>query len=292
MHALVLTRNRYLYATRRIISTLNQRGHTVTVADPLACSALVGGSGTVLVVTPDGELNGAHVVIGRSSPMTREAVLRIMRHLEPSAKLLVNPPNALAIACDKFATLSLLARAGIPVPPSRLLFSDGGLEDAVNAFGGGPVVIKTLDGGRGRGVCLAESSSSARSVAQALIDEGASVMIQKFYAECRGRDLRAFVIGDELVACSARQGKSGDFRANAHCGGTMTAYAASPEIRRIAVESARAVGLVIAGVDILETNDGPVVLEVNGTPGLRGIEESTDTDIAGIMVQHFEQQCQ
>lgn len=288
MHVLVLTRNRYLYATRRIISTLFRLGHRVSVADPLTCSVRIGANGERDLDTPEGKLTGLDAVIGRSSPVTRDAIVRILRFLEPTCPIQINPPTALTLACDKFLTLSVLAAAGLPVPPSRLVHSDAGVQAAIDDFGGKPTVIKTLDGSRGRGVCIADSPASIMSVAQALLDEGASLMLQHYYAESAGRDLRAFVIGGQLVAVASRAGKSGDFRANAHCGGTMTAVTPSSEISRLAVHAVTTLGLEVAGVDILETNSGPVVLEVNGTPGLRGIEESTDTDIALLIARHLE----
>lgn len=288
MHALVLTRNRYLYATRRIISTLIRRGHDVSIADPLACSAVIDHEPTARKVIAGGELLAPDAVIGRSSAMTRDAVVRLLRHFEPSCHAIINRADALSLSCDKFATLGVLSAAGVPVPPSRLLHSDAGLEEAIGSLGSGSLVIKTLDGGRGRGVCLTESTASSRSVAQALLDEGRAVMLQHYYAECRGKDLRVFVVGGKLVACSERVGVRGDFRANAHCGGTMTIREPSAEIARMALVAVEALGLEVAGVDILETDQGPVVLEVNGTPGLRGVEESTDTDVAALIAERLE----
>jgi ribosomal protein S6--L-glutamate ligase len=287
MHAVVLTRNRFTYASRRIISAFTRRRHTVTIVDPLqACIGIEGGNYPIVA---DGKaVAPAEIVIARTSPLTRGAVLAILRQYEHRRPALINRSAAVEIACNKFSTLQALAGIGIPVPRTRLLWTDSALEEAIEAVGGPPVVIKTPDGAKGRGVALAETMAAARSTAQAMLDAAGPVLVQEFFAEARSTDIRALVIGGEVAAAARRTGRKDDFRANTHCGGRMEVMELSAELAGMASAAAIALGLECAGVDLLETARGPVVIEINSTPGLRGIEEASGLDLAGRLAEHAE----
>ncbi len=283
---LILTRNRYLHAPRRLIGAFQRSGWDVIIADPMAVSPRAG-AGQVSLFVGGAEIPLPDVLMARTSPVTRDAVLRLLYSLEGTVPVLVNPPRETAVACDKFVSIAKLGAGAIAVPPSAMVHSDEGLEESLAQLcTDRGVILKTPDGGKGRGVILAESVSSARSIAQALLDEGAPVLVQHYYAECRGRDFRAFVVGGKCVAAARREGKSGDFRANAHLGGTMQAADPTCPAGQLAELAVQALGLVVAGVDVLETDAGPVVIEVNSTPGLRGIEEACDMDVAAIVAHN------
>jgi ribosomal protein S6--L-glutamate ligase len=182
----------------------------------------------------------------------------------------------------------LLARKGIALPTTGFAYSPDDVDDLIAMVGGPPLVIKLLEGAQGIGVVLAETRQAAQSVIQAFMDLRVNIMVQEFIREARGSDIRCLVIGGRVVAAMKRQAKEGDFRSNLHRGGTGSAVRLTPEERSIAVRAARTLGLNIAGVDILRSHRGPLVLEVNSTPGIEGIEGVTGKDVAGLMIEFLQ----
>ena len=189
---------------------------------------------------------------------------------------------------DKLRALQLLARKGIGMPVTGVAHSPDDIEDLIKMVGGAPTVIKLLEGTQGIGVVLAETHKAAESVIEAFMGLKANILAQEFIAEAGGADIRCLVIGDKVVAAMKRQGKEGEFRSNLHRGGSATLVRITPEERSTATRAARTMGLNVAGVDILRSNHGPVVMEVNSSPGLQGIEEATGKDVAGMIVQFIE----
>jgi len=197
-----------------------------------------------------------------------------------------NESQAVARSRDKLRSLQLFSRHDIGIPPTAFARRREDLRDAIKRVGGTPVVLKLLEGTQGVGVILAESVGSAESVLDAMHSLKQNILIQAFIKESRGQDIRAIVVGDRVVAAMRRQAAEGEFRSNVHRGGSTTRIDLDPEYERTAIEAAHVLGLNIAGVDLMPSDDGPMVLEVNSSPGLKGIETVTEIDVAGAMVQY------
>ncbi|MCB1872477.1 MAG: RimK family alpha-L-glutamate ligase, partial [Gammaproteobacteria bacterium] len=189
---------------------------------------------------------------------------------------------------DKLRSLQLLARKGIGLPVTGFAHNPDDIDDLINTVGGAPMVIKLLEGTQGIGVVLAETQKAAQSVIQAFMGLKANIMVQEFIKEAGGADLRCFVVGGRVVATMKRQGPEGEFRSNLHRGGSATLVRLTPEERSTAVRAAKIMGLDVCGVDLLRSNHGPVVMEVNSSPGLEGIEKASGKDVAGIIIQYIE----
>jgi ribosomal protein S6--L-glutamate ligase len=200
----------------------------------------------------------------------------------------VNESVAITRSRDKLRALQLLSRKGIGLPVTGFAHSPDDTEDLLDFVGGAPVVIKLLEGTQGVGVVLGETRKAAESVVEAFRGLNANFMVQEFIKEAGGSDIRCFVIGDRVVAAMKRTGKEGDFRSNLHRGGSAELVRITPEERSTAVRSARIMGLNVAGVDLLRSNHGPVVMEVNSSPGLEGIEKATGKDVASLVIQFIE----
>ena len=287
MRLIVLSRNGSLYSTSRIVRAARARGHEVDLVDPLELQVLVSRDGEQVVVagTPIPSYEVAIPRIGTS--VTRYGMV-VLRHLEEHGVIALNGASSLLAARDKIGALATLARAGIPVPTSICLRSPVGLDAALEAVGGPPAVIKLQAGTQGLGTILAESRNAVVSTVETLLAMGQEVMLQTFVREARGRDQRLFVVGRKVVASMERRAARGEFRANLHRGGRGSAIEPDPDTRKIAVRAARLLGLSVAGVDILPTAHGPVVLEVNSSPGLEGIEQVTEVDIATAILRYAE----
>jgi ribosomal protein S6--L-glutamate ligase len=268
-------------------ATARGRGHAVTVLAPAACSITFDHEdGAVWLAR---ERHCPNVVIPRLSARTASPyALAVLRQLEAQGALLLNTPDAIELARDKMRTLQVLALRGVPVPTTVLCASLEQLRHVLPFVGGAPVIIKLNDGMQGIGVLLAEDEASVETLLSTLWSLGTHALLQRFVSECRGRDLRAFVVGGEVVAAMRRRGRPGDFRANLHQGGVGVPVELAPELRAVAIRASRLLGLEVAGVDMLEANEGVLVLEVNSCPGLRGIETATSVDVARKIVERAE----
>jgi ribosomal protein S6--L-glutamate ligase len=200
----------------------------------------------------------------------------------------LNESVAIGRSRDKLRSLQILARKGLGLPVTAFAHDPRQTGEVIQMIGGAPVVIKLLEGTQGIGVVLAETENSARSVIEAFRGANVNILVQEFIKEANGSDIRAFVIGNRVVAAMERQGADGDFRSNLHRGGSASAIKITPEERSTAVRAARALGLNVAGVDMLRSNHGPVIMEVNSSPGLEGIEKATNKDIATKIIQFIE----
>ena len=283
----ILSTNRNLYSTRRLVEAAKARGHEVQVINHKRCymnitshSPQVHYKGQAI-----GDIDAIIPRIGASVSFYGAAVVR---QFEMMGVYSVNESVAITRSRDKLRASQLMSRKGIGLPVTGFANSPDDTADLLQFVGGAPVVIKLLEGTQGVGVVLAETTKAAESVIEAFRGLGADFMVQEFIKEARGADIRCFVIGDKVVAAMKRQGKEGEFRSNLHRGGSAEVIKISPEERSTAVRSANVMGLNVAGVDLLRSNHGPVVMEVNSSPGLEGIEKATGKDVAGLIIQFIE----
>lgn len=289
MNLVLLSRAPSLYSTRRLGLVAISRGHDVRVVNPLRAALVVranrGGEGSVLAV--DGvAVAPADAVLVRTGRRGSGHTLAVARHLELAGSYCVNAGGPIARARDKLFALQLLAAAGVPVVPSAVARRPADVRRVVEAFGGPPCVVKLAEGTQGTGVVLVESIASAESVVEALAGINRHLLVQPYVPH--ERDLRLIVVGRKVVAAMQRRPREGNFRANIHQGGTGTAHAPSEFEARIALDATGALGLSFAGVDLLETPDGPVVLEVNASPGLEGVERASGRNVALAVVRMLE----
>ena len=287
LNILVLSRNPKLYSTRRLVEAGEARGHKVRVVNPLRCYMDINPirPGVHYKGEPLGPFDAIIPRIGASITFYGTAVVR---QFEMMGVFSLNESVAISRSRDKLRSLQLLARKGIGLPVSGFAYSPDDTQDLIQMVGGAPLVIKLLEGTQGKGVVLAETDKAAESVIDAFRNLNAYFLTQEFIKEANGADIRCFVIGDKVVASMMRQAQEGEFRSNLHRGGSARPIRITPEERSTAVRAARILGLNVAGVDLMRSNHGPVVLEVNSSPGLEGIEATTNKDIAGLIFELIE----
>lgn len=287
MRIAILSRNRKLYSTRRLEETCSQRGHEVHVVDPLRCVIDIA-SQRPTIHFKNASISGFDGVIPRIGSSITFYGMAVVRQFEMMGTYPLNESVAIGRSRDKLRSLQLLARAGVGLPLTGFAHSVDDTRTLIQMVNGPPVVIKLLEGTQGLGVVLAETRKAAESVIDAFRELDANFLVQEFIKEAGGADIRCFVIGNRVIASMKRQGKEGEFRSNLHRGGNATLIKLTPEERSTAVRAAKTMGLTVAGVDLLRSNHGPVVMEVNSSPGLEGIETATQKDIAGQIVQYLE----
>jgi ribosomal protein S6--L-glutamate ligase len=283
MKIAILSRNRKLYSTRRLVEAAEQRGHEVQVIDVLRCYM------NITSMRPSihyrGQvLSGFDAVIPRIGASVTFYGTAVLRQFEMMGVYPLNESVAITRSRDKLRSMQLLARKGIGMPVTGFAHNPDDIQDLLKEVGGAPLVIKLLEGTQGIGVVLAETQKAAESVIQAFMGLKANIMVQEFIKEAGGADTRCLVVGDKVVAAMKRQGPEGEFRSNLHRGGSASLIRLTPEERSTAVRAASIMGLNVCGVDILRSNHGPVVMEVNSSPGLEGIEKATEKDIAGMII--------
>jgi ribosomal protein S6--L-glutamate ligase len=289
MKIAILSRNTRLYSTQRLVDAARARGHVVRVLDPLRCYVRIA-PGSVAIRykgKPVRDLDAAIPRIGTQSTFYGTAVLR---QLEMMGVYTPNSSDAVLRARDKLRSLQILAAQGIAMPVTVFGDNPDDTEDLLALLGEPPHVIKLNEGSQGTGVVLAEKRSASQSVIEAFRGLYANFLVQEFIAEAKGCDLRCFVVGGKVVAAMQREATPGDFRANLHRGGSAVPVKLSAAERRIAVRAAASLGLGIAGVDLLRSERGPLVLEVNASPGLEGIEAITGVDVAGAIIELLQSQ--
>jgi ribosomal protein S6--L-glutamate ligase len=287
MNIVILSRGPKLYSTRRLVEAAKAREHNVRVIDPLRCYMNI--SAHRPTIHYRGEiLDNFDAVIPRIGASITFYGLAVLRQFEVMGVYSVNESVAVSRARDKLRSLQLLARAGIGLPVTGFAHSPDDIQDLVAMVGGAPLVIKLLEGTQGVGVVLAETQNAAESVIEAFRGLDTYILAQEFIKEAGGSDIRCFVIGEKVVAAMMRTAKEGEFRSNLHRGGTSQVVRITPEERSTAVRAAKRMGLNVAGVDILRSNHGPVVMEVNSSPGLQGIEKSTGKDLASQIIDFVE----
>ncbi len=287
MKIAILSRNPALYSTRRLVEACEARGHEVRVLNHLKCYMDIA-SHHPSVHYQGVELDPFDAVIPRIGASVTFYGTAVVRQFEMMGAYTLNESVAISRSRDKLRSLQILARAGIGLPVTGFANAPGDTADLIRLVGGAPLVVKLLEGTQGKGVVLAETQKAAESLIEAFRSTRANFLVQEFIKEAGGSDIRCLVIGDKVVAAMQRQAKEGEFRSNLHRGGTANLIRITPEERSTATRAARRMGLNVAGVDLLRSNHGPVVLEVNSSPGLEGIESATGKDVAGMMVEFIE----
>lgn len=282
----VLSRNPRLYSTSRLVDAAVELGHDVRVVDTLKCSLVVE-RGQPTVVYGDEVLDDVDVVIPRIGASITNYGLAVVNQFELMNVPVLNQAGPIGRSRDKLRCLQILARYGVDVPRTVLAHGKDSVAGAADRVGGLPVIVKLLRGTQGIGVMLAHTMAELSTIIDTMWELGQEIMVQEFVEESRGRDVRVFVIGDRAVgAIRRRASKRGEFRSNLHRGGVGRSIVLPPEYARTAVLAAQVVGLEVAGVDLLESDDGPKVMEVNSSPGFEGLERATGLDVAGQIIQH------
>ncbi len=287
MKLALLCRNADLYSHKRLVEAAEERDHEIEVINHLRCYINVASAKPAIHFSGK-KLPLYDAVIPRIGASVTFFGTAVVRQFEMMGVYSVNESLAITRSRDKLRSLQLLARRGIGLPVTVFAHKTGQADDIIEMLGGAPVVIKLLEGTQGLGVVLGETENGAKSIIQAFAGLDANFLVQEFIKEAEGEDIRCLVIGDRVVAAMLRRGKEGDFRSNLHQGGTAEATRITPTERSIAVAAARAMGLNVCGVDLLRANHGPVVMEVNSSPGFEGIEAATGIDVAGKVIEFIE----
>lgn len=289
MKIAVLSRNKNLYSTKRLLAAGEERGHEMLLLDHMKC-VLVIEQGRPHIYFNGKEVLDVNAVIPRIGASATFYGTAVVRQFEMMKIFTAVESQALVRSRDKLRSLQILARAGIGIPKTAFASSplDKDINSVIDNIGGAPCVVKLLEGTQGIGVLLAENHKAAKSVIEAFLKLEANILVQEFIKESKGADVRAFVVDGQIVGAMKRQAKDGEFRSNLHRGGTASLIKLTPEERSTAIKAAKKLGLGIAGVDLLQSDRGPLVMEVNSSPGLEGIEGATGVDIAGKIIEYIE----
>ena len=287
MKIALLSRNPKLYSTKRFIEAAEARGHEVKRMDVLRCYMNVTSNRPSIHIKGE-TFTGFDAVIPRIGASVTFYGTAVLRQLEIMGVYPLNESVAISRSRDKLRAMQLLARKGIGLPVTGFANKPDDIQDLIKMVGGAPLVIKLLQGTQGIGVVLAETQKAAESVIESFLGLKASVLVQEYIGESGGADIRCFVVGDKVVAAMKRQGAEGEFRSNIHRGGSASLIKITPDERSTAVRAAKTMGLNVCGVDVLRSNHGPLVLEVNSSPGLQGIEEATGKDVATMIIEFIE----
>ncbi|NJN73244.1 MAG: 30S ribosomal protein S6--L-glutamate ligase [Limnothrix sp. RL_2_0] len=287
MKIAILSQSSKLYSTSRLKEAAENRGHEARVINFLRCYMNITSHQPFIIYQGERLENFDAIIprIGASATFYGNAVVR---QFEVMGVFTPNPSQAISRSRDKLRSLQILAQKGIGLPVTGFAHATEDIDGLLETVGGAPVVIKLLEGTQGIGVVLAETHQAAKSVIEAFRGLDANILVQEFIKEANGMDIRCFVIGDKVVASMKRQGAEGDFRSNLHRGGNAAKIKLTPEERSTAVRAAKAMGLKVAGVDLLRSNHGPVVMEINSSPGLEGIEKTSGIDVAGKIIEYLE----
>ncbi len=287
MKIAILSREPGLYSTRRLKEAAEARGHEVDIIDTLHCYMDITSSRPT-VRYHGHALPKYDAVIPRIGASVTFYGTSVVRQFEMMGTFSVNESVAISRSRDKLRSLQLLSRKGIGLPRTGFACKPDKVDDLIKNVGGAPVVIKLLEGTQGIGVVLAETKKAAESIIEAFMGIKANILVQEYIKEAGGADIRCLVVGGKVVAAMKRQAAAGEFRSNLHRGGSAEIVKLSPEERKTAIGAAKAMGLNVCGVDILQSNHGPVVMEVNSSPGLEGIEQATGKDIASLVFEFIE----
>lgn len=296
----ILSRNPSLYSTRRLLAAARERGHRAEVVDTTSVAVHLGGHGRMpgesrrLVAGLPGlagtvELPPFDAIIPRIGTSVTFYGLAVVRQFEASGVLTTASSNAIACSRDKLQSLQVMSQAGLPIPRTAVVAQPEALYAAVEAVGGLPAVVKLIHGTQGRGVFLAHQLATVSAMLQRVAELNRQAIVQEFIAEAAGRDIRLIVVGRRSVAAMERQAPHGEFRANLHRGGTASPFEPDAAMIALAVAAAQAHGLAVAGVDLVPSQRGPLLLEVNSSPGLEGIEKATGVDVAGEIIEYVEE---
>lgn len=289
MNIAILSRNKNLYSTSRLVEAAESRGHTVRVLDHLHCFMdITSDKPSIHYRNEEFLANDFDAVIPRIGASVTFYGTAVVRQFEMMDVYCVNESVAISRSRDKLRSLQLLSRKNVGIPATAFANTPDNIDGLIREVGGAPCVIKLLEGTQGIGVVLAETKKAAESVIQAFMGLKSNILVQEFIKEAGGADLRCFVVGGKVIAAMQRQAPEGEFRSNIHRGGTATLVKLTPAERRTAVNAAKLMGLNVCGVDLLRSERGPLVMEVNSSPGLKGIEAATNKDVAGLIIEFIE----
>jgi ribosomal protein S6--L-glutamate ligase len=287
MNIVVLSRDTKLYSTRRLVEACQQRGHTVQVVDHVKCDIIIEKKNPQVYYKGE-PLTGVDAIIPRIGASVTFFGTAVVRQFEMMKVFTTTESQALVRSRDKLRSMQILSRAGVGLPKTVFTNYSKNVGAVVDSVGGAPCIIKLLEGTQGLGVVLADTKKSAVAVIESFNSLKARVIVQEFIAEAKGADIRAFVVDGRIVGAMKRQGREGEFRSNLHRGGKAELIELTHEEEVAAIKACKAIGLQVAGVDMLQSSRGPLILEVNSSPGLEGIEKATGKDIAGEVVRFIE----
>jgi ribosomal protein S6--L-glutamate ligase len=289
MKIAILSRNRKLYSTNRLVEAAEARGHQTRVIDHVRCFMDMGTENPSVHYKDEEFVPGSFdAVIPRIGASVTFYGTAVSRQFEMMGTYCVNESVAITRSRDKLRSIQLLSRKGVGIPVTAFANSPDDVDGLIREVGGAPLVIKLLEGTQGIGVVLAETKKAAESVIQAFMGVKSNILIQEFIKEAGGSDIRCFVVGDKVIAAMQRTAPEGEFRSNIHRGGSAKLIKLTPKERAVAVKAGNIMGLNVCGVDLLRSSRGPLVMEVNSSPGLEGIEEATGKDIAGMIIEFIE----
>lgn len=283
----LLCRNPSLYSHQRLIEAAEERGHQIDVIDHLRCYIDIASSDPEVHYKGE-SLKGYDAIIPRIGASVTFFGTAVLRQFEMMGVYPLNESVAISRSRDKLRSLQLLARDGVGLPTTVFAHRTSDANELMELAGGAPVIIKLLEGTQGIGVVLGETPRAAESIIQAFGGVKTNILVQQFVKEAKGEDVRCLVIGNKVVAAMMRKGKDGDFRSNLHRGGSAKLIKITPKERATAIKAAKAMGLNVCGVDMLRSKEGPVVMEVNSSPGLEGLEKATQVDVAGQIIEFIE----
>jgi ribosomal protein S6--L-glutamate ligase len=286
VNLIILSRNPTLYSTDALVQAAIARGHSVRVVDYLRCYMNITSSKPRIYL--EGEELKADAIIPRIAVQHTAYGNAVVRQFEMMGVLTLNDSVAISRSRDKLRSLQLLAKKGIGLPVTGFAHSIDATTELISMCGGAPLVVKLLQGTQGMGVVLAETKKAAESVIEAFKEVRADILVQEYIAESKGADIRCIVLGKKVIAAMERQGMDGEFRSNLHRGGKAKKISITAEERKTAIKAAKVMGLNLAGVDLLRSNRGPLVIEVNSSPGLEGIENATNKNCADAIIQFLE----
>ena len=286
MKIIILSRNAHLYSTKRLIEAAKKRGHEVEVIDPLMCDIIIEKKNPKVIFK--GRILEADAVIPRIGASVTFYGTAVVRQFEMMKVFSAVESQALVRSRDKLRSLQVLSRAGLGMPKTVFSNYAKDVQSMIDYVGGAPLIIKLLEGTQGLGVVLAETNNAAESVIEAFNGLQARVIVQEFIKESKGADLRAFIVDGQVDGAMKRQGKEGEFRSNLHRGGSANIIELTDEEENAALKAAKSLELGICGVDMLQSSRGPLILEVNSSPGLEGIEAATKKDIASTIIRFIE----
>jgi ribosomal protein S6--L-glutamate ligase len=288
MKIAILSRRKSYYSTQRLVAAAEKRGHHADVINTLRCNMNINAANPTIYYN-NKTLDDYDAVIPRIGTSEAFYGAAVVRQFEMMGVFCLNDSVAITRARDKLRALQLISKKNIGLPITGFAHSLDDTHDLIKMAGGVPLVIKFLEGTQGIGVVLVESIQAARSIIEAFLGLKVNIMVQEYIKEANGCDIRCFVVGDRVVAAMQRQSKSGEFRANLHRGGSATTVVITPEEKKVAIRVSHILGLNVAGVDIVRSNRGPLIIEVNSTPGLQGIEEISQVDVAGEIIKFIEE---
>jgi ribosomal protein S6--L-glutamate ligase len=287
MKIAMLARNPNLYSHRRLKAAAEERGHTLDIINTLRCTMNITSHRPTVIYNGE-TLKGYDAVIPRIGASITHYGLAVLRQFEMGGVWPLNESVAIGRSRDKLRSMQIFAKHGLGLPVTAFAHDPKQTDEVLKIVGGAPVVIKLLEGTQGIGVVLADTERSAKSVVEAFRGANVNILVQEFIKEAGSSDIRVFVVGGKVVASMMRTGAEGDFRSNLHRGGTAKTIRITPEERSTAIRAAKVMGLNVAGVDLLRANHGPVIMEVNSSPGLEGLEGATGLDVAGTIIEFIE----